>query len=146
PLNLIIKAKFLEKFDYRIIIEEGFVINNNGLSNLKDSLKFSTSSSIEYGNLLLSFEDKEKNYIIQILKSDKIIAEEYSLNGLIEFLYLKPGNYRIRAIEDNNGNLRWDTGNYDKGIQAEPVYYYPGEYEIRANWNHELDWNPVVKK
>lgn len=146
PLNLIIQAKFLEKFDYRIILEDGFAINNNGLSNLKDSLKFSTSSSIEYGNLLFSFVDKGKNYIIQILKSDKILAQEYSLNGLVEFLYLKPGSYRIRAIEDNNGNLRWDTGNYDKGIQPEPVYYYPGEYEIRANWNHELDWNPVVKQ
>ncbi|MDD4150649.1 MAG: Ig-like domain-containing domain [Bacteroidales bacterium] len=146
PLNLIIKAKFLEKSDYRIIVEDGFAANNNGLINIEDTLKFSTSTSNEYGNLMVSFDNTEKNYIIQILKGDKIITEKHSLDGVVEFSYLKPASYIFRAIEDNNRNLRWDTGEFDKGIQPEPVYYYPSEYEIRANWNHELDWNPVVKK
>lgn len=143
PLKLIVDAEFLEKTDYRIIVDNEFVKNSFGLSNIKDTLEFSTTSSVEYGNLLINFPNSDKNYIVQLLKSDVVVAEINSTNGITDFQFIKPATYRIRAIEDNNGNLRWDTGVFDNHVQPEPVYYYPGEYEIRSNWNHEIDWNPI---
>jgi len=42
-----------------------------------------------------------------------------------------------RVIFDENGNGKWDTGNYLQKIQPERISYYPGLIEIRANWEKE---------
>jgi len=146
PLLLNIEAKILEKSDYRIIISDAFLETNYGLSNLIDTLNFSSSSTLEYGNLKLSFENESANFIVQILSGDKVTSEVTTMNGIADFHFLKPAKYHIRAILDVNNNGRWDTGDYDIHLQPEQVFYYPQEYEIRSNWNHEIDWNPTIRK
>jgi uncharacterized protein (DUF2141 family) len=146
PLIITLDAKILEKSDYCIIISEGFLKTESGLTNEIDTLLFSSSSTIEYGNLKITFADKELNYIIQMLRNDAIVSEMVSVEGVVDFQFLKPATYLIRAIEDCNGNGRWDTGDYDKNLQPESVYYYPTEYEVRSNWNHEIDWNLLMEK
>ncbi len=146
PLILLIEAEILEKSDYRLVIQDGFVVTKSGLSNTTDTLNFSSSSTLEYSNLNLSFTDTNQNYIVQLISGEKVVAESNSIDGVCEFKFLKPATYKIRAIKDLNDNGRWDTGDYDKQIQPEPVFYYPEEYEIRANWNHELDWNPILRR
>ena len=44
-------------------------------------------------------------------------------------------------IKDNNGNKKWDTGNYLKKIQPEEVYYSNFELDIRANWDFNETFN-----
>ena len=44
--------------------------------------------------------------------------------GYADFYYLNPGKYSARLINDRNGNGEWDTGNFEKGVQPEEVYYY----------------------
>ena len=144
PLCLKIVAEFIEKSEYRIICQEEFITDINNLVNILDTFDVSVVSSLEYGNLNLSFVDKTKTYIVQLLNGENIVSELVTSNGLVEFGFLPPANYRIRVIEDMNSNKRWDTGDYSKKLQAEPVYYYPEEYEIRSNWNHEIEWNPVT--
>ncbi len=142
PMKLKVKSEFIEQSDYRLIYEDGFIKDINGLENLRDSVELTILSSLEYGNLLLHFKNSDRSYIIQLIAGDKIVREEYSKNGIVEFTFVKPGSYKTRAIEDINDNKRWDAGDYSKRLQAEPVYYYPEEYEIRSNWNHDIEWNP----
>ena len=56
----------------------------------------------------------------------------------------------MRAYIDFNGNGQWDTGDYDKDLQAETVYYYPESLECKAKWVLERDWilesTPVYKQ
>jgi hypothetical protein len=78
------------------------------------------------------------------MQSDKIIYEAYAIDGVVKFEYLKPGKYIVKAIEDQNNNSRWDTGDLAKKLQPEPVIFMPVEYEIRSNWNHEIEWNPTT--
>jgi hypothetical protein len=142
--NVKINSRFSENSKYRIIVEEGFLRDIYGISNIADTFKVNTSLSSEYGNLKISFTDNEKSYIVQIIQSEKVLVEMASTDGEVEFVYLKPGKYRIRAIQDINNNKRWDSGDLSLKKQAEPVYYFPDEYEIRSNWNHEVDWNPIT--
>lgn len=142
PIKLKVKSEFIEQSDYRLIYEDGFIKDINGLENIGDTVEITVLSSSEYGNLLLNFIDADKSYILQLMVGDKIIREEYSKNGVVEFSFIKPDSYKMRAIEDINDNKRWDAGDYSKRLQAEPVYYYPEEYEIRSNWNHDIEWNP----
>ena len=42
---------------------------------------------------------------------------------------------------DRNGNGVWDTGDYDKDLQAEEMYYYPQKIECKAKFDVTLSWN-----
>ena len=64
----------------------------------------------------------------------EIIHQEKDGNSFI-FNYLKPSNYLLRVIYDENNNGKWDTGSYLNKLQAEEIIYFPKEIEIRANWD-----------
>ncbi len=144
PLQIYFKSQILEKTEYRIITENGFITDIYGHTNIADTFAVTTSSSSEYGNLKISLTGDSKSFIIQLMLENKVVAESIGIEGIAEFAYLKPGKYKIRAIEDLNNNRRWDTGDYTIKKQPEPVYYYPSDYEIRSNWNHDIEWNPVT--
>jgi hypothetical protein len=47
-------------------------------------------------------------------------------------------------FRDLNGNGIWDTGDYDQHLQPEPLYYYPSELALKAQWEITQDWNPTA--
>ena len=58
------------------------------------------------------------------------------------FYFIKPGTYYLRLFVDDNGNGVWDTGNYEKALQPERVYYYPHSLELRALFEYtQDDWD-----
>ena len=75
--------------------------------------------------------------------SSNIIREfnNVNSNSTIIFDYIRPGKYTFRLIEDLNSNDIWDTGNYLKQVQPEPVYYFPNELDVRANWDLNETFN-----
>lgn len=141
PQNVIINSSFLEKTDYKIILENGCCKNFYGETNSQAELSFTTVSSSEYSNLKIFFSDKNSQYIVQLLLSDKLVYETLSVNGTAVLEFLKPSKYRIRVIIDENKNGKWDTGDFSKLKQPEKVVYLQDDYELRANWNHEIDWD-----
>ena len=46
---------------------------------------------------------------------------------------MKPDTYYARLFIDENGNGKWDSGNYKEKRQSEKIYYYPQAflYKIR---------------
>jgi hypothetical protein len=144
PMCLYFDSQILEKSEYRIIIEAGFVSDIYNNKNILDTIEISTTSTSEYGNLRIALSGEQRSFIIQLIVGDKVIAETYGENGVAQFEYIKPGKYVVRAIEDLNNNKKWDTGDYAAKKLAEPVFYMSGEYEVRSNWNHDIEWNPVT--
>ena len=58
-------------------------------------------------------------------------------------MYLDPGTYYLRVVDDRNGDGRWTTGDFARRRQPEAVRYYAtekGESEIktRANWEYDI--------
>ncbi|MDL2262057.1 Ig-like domain-containing protein [Bacteroidales bacterium OttesenSCG-928-I21] len=143
PLKLLILSNIDEKAEYRIIADSGFIKNIKGITNFTDTILLKTASIDEFGSLKINFNNISKNYIVQLLQNEVLQTEQISEKGTVNFLYLKPGSYKIRVIEDINGNKRWDTGNLMLKKQPEPVYYYTSDYEIKSNWKHEIDWKPI---
>lgn len=84
-------------------------------------------------------------FIIQLLDTKNEISREIKIADQTEFAFqlIEPGNYRIRVIEDLNGNGRWDPGNFSQKRNAERVFYYRGgepetdQVTIRAGWTLE---------
>ena len=108
--------------------------------NTNDTLNYfyTTKSLADYGNLRLAIKGAEISYpiIVELLDNQETIQRSIyaTKEQIFEFSNLEPSLYRIRIIYDSNKNKIWDTGNYIQGLQPERVIYYPGQIELRANW------------
>ena len=96
-----------------------------------------------YGSLTLTITGVTGNTIIQLMEPrEKVLAEKMiSKDGTLAFPLLEKGNYRLKAIYDLNGDGRWTTGDFKTKTQPEPVTYYPGDIEVRADFQIEQEWD-----
>ena len=142
-----IKFEVSPSDNYRILILPNAIKDIKGVSN--DTLQFNlTSQSLEdYGNIFLDvIRNTQSKFILHLINSNGDIVRQYDnvdQNITYNFEYIRPGQYSFRLIEDLNENNIWDTGNYLQRVKPEPVYYFPSELEVRANWdlNETFDLN-----
>lgn len=105
-----------------------------------DSLAYvvQTNATSDYGTLSLTLQNVRSYPIIVELVNDKFaITASKVIDDDREayFDYIKPGNYFVRIIYDENANSRWDTGSFLQRRQPENVIFYPVMLEIRPNWS-----------
>ena len=142
-----IKFEVSPSDNYRIFILPNAIRDIKGVTN--DTLQFNLVSQAleDYGNIYLDvIRNSQSKFILHLLNSNGDIIREYNnvnQNSTFNFDYIRPGKYTFRLIEDLNNNNLWDTGNYLKRVKPEPVYYFPSELEVRANWdlNETFDLN-----
>ncbi len=111
----------------------------------KDTLnyQFTTRDIEDYGSIIVTINKEVKHpVIIELLKKDKVYKKQVlKTSGKVEFNYLIPELYTIRAIIDENDNGIWDTGKYLEKKLPERIVYYPDELpELRANWISNLNF------
>ncbi len=122
---------------YNVILLPGAIEDFFGMQSDTLVSNLSTGSYADYGNLSLNISGEVKYPLIVELiddKGEKVREIAAKQPQTFEFTNLDPKNYGIRIILDENGNGKWDTGNYLKKIQPEVIKYYPDIIEIRANW------------
>jgi hypothetical protein len=142
-----IKFEVSPSDNYRIFILPNAIRDIKGVTN--DTLQFNLVSQAleDYGNIYLDvIRNSQSKFILHLLNSNGDIIREYNnvnQNSTFNFDFIRPGKYTFRLIEDLNDNNLWDTGNYLKRVKPEPVYYFPSELEVRANWdlNETFDLN-----
>ena len=141
--------------NYTFIIQPNAITDYLGNSNKKTSFKLSTKGLEEYGNLKVNLQNvKRFPVIVQLLnKAGAVVASAYSeSNTKVEFNFIDPSLFSLRAIYDDNKNKEWDTGNYLEKRQAEEVIYFSMEIDVRANWDIEqvfdlsVPYSPEPKK
>ena len=130
--------------DYSIFIKPRAIKDIRGTEN--DTLQYNVVSQTleDYGNVFLDvITNNDSKYILHLLDSNSNIIREFNnvTNSTYTFDYIRPGKYTFRLIEDLNSNDIWDTGNYLKQVQPEPVYYFPNELDVRANWDLNETFN-----
>ena len=134
---------------YNIFIKPNAIKDIRG--GVNDSINYNVVSQTleDYGNIFLDIlGGNNSKYILQLLNANNEIIREYKnaySNSSYTFNYVIPGKYTFRLIEDLNSNDVWDTGNYIKRKQPEPVYYFPGEIDVRANWDLNETFNLNTK-
>ena len=149
PVNrrLLFDIPWKESASYEIIIPDSILTDLTGKQNDSLNFRFGTLSPEDYGILRMkvSISDSLNPYVVQLLDGKEKVLREAVVEGeaSLEFQYLQPAKYVIKAIQDRNRNGRWDSGNYLKGIQPEKVYYFPESIEIRGNWEMDEEWNLI---
>lgn len=143
--HLIINKDLVEKINYELIIPDSTLFSIHGRANDSLIYTFSTKTKDQYGNLIITVVPNQSgiSWIIQLMNNKDVVLKEKIITEkeIIRFEYLNPGNYKLRAILDENNNGYWDTGNYAYKRQAERVVYFGMEIELRANWDYEENWD-----
>ncbi len=114
-----------------------------GTTNDTITVGFSTRSYTDYGNLRVNLKSAKRfPLILEILTSDGTVKESAVSTGekILQFDAIEPNQYTLRIIYDDNGNGKWDTGNFIEKRQAEEIEYYPKEIDVRSNWDVEQDF------
>ncbi|WP_299777676.1 Ig-like domain-containing protein [uncultured Formosa sp.] len=112
--------------------------------NKNDTLQYvmQTKAYDDYPNARIILKNAQYPVIVQLTtEKGDVINEIYSTEPEpIDFNYLKTGKYYLRVIYDENGNKKYDTGNYLKKIQPERISYYPELIEVRVGWDSEYEF------
>ncbi len=127
--------------EYKLSLDSGRVKSIYGFTNDDSKTQFRVRKEEEYSRLILTVTGIEGLAFVELLdRLDNVVRRELLADNKVDFKYLRPGTYYMRAIADNNGNGRWDTGDFAKRRQPETVYYRPESVRLRANWEEEDLW------
>ena len=141
PMRYWLPFSTLPDSTYRLTIDSAAVTSVYGLHNdaLKKELK--VRGLEEYANVYFKVNYTGKAFVELLASGEKVVRTATVRNGAFELLNVPPSTYYLRLIIDNNGNGKWDTGNYLNHPQPEEVYYYPKKMRLRANWDIDENWN-----
>ena len=145
--NYQLRGEWRPDIEYSLEVDSAAFEDIYGLASKPIKQGFKVSSLDEYSTLLINITSLENEHLlVQLLNGqDQVVKETKAVNGVAEFYYLKPEKYYLRLIVDSNNNGKWDTGDYDKVLQAEAVYYYPEQIECKAKWDITENWNPTER-
>jgi len=148
--NLKIYSNWQETKVYKFKILPDFLKSRYDVSNDTIDYKITIDKKENYSNLICHLDSlvPNKTYVV-LLKLGKNTAFTNTICGIskknLYFSALKPGKYTLEIIEDNNGNGKWDGGDYFKKLKAEKRYIFTLS-DLKANWNQEEDINLNSKK
>ena len=142
-LKINIRANFEERKKYKLVVEDSTFFDLYGSTNDSIGKIFQTTEMREYGSLDLVVDySGSQPLIIQMLNAkDVVIREDFITEPqTINYPYLVEGKYKIKAIVDINKNGKWDSGDFEKRILPERIYYVNKIIDIRSNWDNEQIW------
>lgn len=140
PCYVEIDANLESGGSYYIILAPNAFSDTYGQTTSADTLNFAMKRNSDYGTLIIHLPDASHTSFAELLMQDKVKYNIQTIDEKIVFENISVGKYTIRITQDLNSNGYWDSGNLTENTQPEPVFYYSGEYEVRSNWQHELEW------
>lgn len=137
-----INLAWAEDTEYRLLLNsEGLADSTGARLSKNDTLRFRTKMAADYGNLLLRFPkvDSGQYPVLLLYKSENLIRSIPVTGAAWSDPRFDPGEYDLRILFDENGNGRWDPGNFRQKRQPERVISLPRKLAVRANWDNEQD-------
>ncbi len=142
PRSYELLTEWVPEQEYQFMVDSTAFHGIYGLFTDKIKSAFKVRSLNDYSTLYMNISGADSTAIVELLDAqDKTLRKAKIVKGKVDFYFLNPGKYYVRLINDTNGNGVWDTGNYEKKLQPEEVFYYPQELELKALWEIEQEWN-----
>jgi len=130
--------------EYKLELDSGSVCSlYDSLTNKGYSKVFKVREEKEYSRLIMEITGLNglPAFIELLDKSEKLLRREEVIGGIADCLNLKPGEYFVRLILDENDDFRWTAGCYEEHRQPEQVFYLNKKISLRANWEVNETWN-----
>ena len=133
-------AEWRPQKKYKVDVDSAAFKGIYGGVSAKLSREMEFRSLDEYAVLYLNVPGAGDKALVQLLtSSEAVYMQEKTRDGRCSFYFIKPGTYYMRMIIDGNGNGVWDTGNFEKGLQPEKVYYYHHKLDLKALFEYSQD-------
>ena len=106
---------WVENVEHHLIMEKDFATDTLGQQLLKgDTIDFRTKQIRDYGKVTLNFRnlDLSGNPVLQFVQGSEVVRSfPLTSNAFTESMF-SPGEYRLRILNDKNGNGVWDPGQF----------------------------------
>lgn len=122
-----------------ILIEDSAIASFYNSPVKAATFPFVQADESKYGKFILVLDTVHHGFAEFWLK-DKLIYRAETLEKTLTTPFMLPGNYKIRWINDVNGNGKWDGPQYLFNTEGEELQVYPSEVQLRANWDKEIEW------
>ncbi len=67
--------------------------------------------------------------------------QQYTSGTIVRCDIIKPGDYIVRILVDNNENKYWDEADFVNQVFAEDSYIYYKTVVARPLWETKEDWD-----
>ena len=148
PFEIHIKSDFKEGKKYSFTIPKETVSSFYETINKSYRFDFESDKIENYGDLLVTLENEPKQkFWTQLLTENGTIAySKYGLAKQITFKSLKPGQYNLRILVDENENNIWDFSDFADTVFAEPIFIFEKKIEVRPLWEIRETWDLLNKR
>lgn len=113
---------------------KGAFIGIESDSTTQSSTSITFKKAEDYGIIKGKVINLNSDFVIQLLSEKYEVKDTLINKNEFQFNYVEPGSYRLRIIEDKNGNQKWDAGNPFNLTPAENIYYLDEVITVKANW------------
>ena len=135
-----IQAQVKSDEDYTIRIPAGMFTDLYGTSS--DSLRI-TLKPKDFAILTVHVDNNSGSaLVVELLDTKDTVVQHQVLesSGTARFDHIGAGNYRLRAVIDDDGNGRWTVGDYATRRQPEECVMYGKTLQLRERWEMEESW------
>ena len=129
---------------YYLKVDTGAVVSIYGVRMAGTKKTIKVKGLDKFSQLTVTLQNTEPCAIVSLLsQSGKEVKRQKVEGGKVDFFYVDPGVYYLTMFYDRNGDGKWTTGDYDLQLQPEETFFYPGELNLRAEWEVSQNWNPT---
>lgn len=138
-----IKFKWEPGAQYKLEVDSAAARDIYGLVNDALTLNVSVTALDKYGTLYIDVDSVPQNALIQLTDMrGNVVRQNYlKPSGKAGFRFLKPGDYMLRILMDDNRDGKWTTGKFADRRQPEALIYYMEKVSIRQNWDIHVNFS-----
>ncbi len=138
-----IKFKWEPGAQYKLEVDSAAARDIYGLVNDALSLNVSVTALDKYGTLYIDVDSVPQNALIQLtdMRGNVVRHNYLKPSGKAGFRFLKPGDYMLRILMDDNRDGKWTTGKFADRRQPEALIYYMEKVSIRQNWDIHVNFS-----
>lgn len=154
--QVIIKSNFITGKKYKLTVPKNTVLSFYNRSSESVRFDFEVAKPEDFGSFAAHIKNiPAQKFWIQLLDEKNDPAyQQYTNQADVKFVNLKPGNYKLRILVDNNENGVWDNSDFANSVSAEDAYLFKkvGEKEvmskinIRPMWEINENWDLTLEE
>ncbi|MDR3026680.1 Ig-like domain-containing protein [Chryseobacterium sp.] len=143
PYQIHVQSDFVMGKSYELTVPKETVSSFYAKNSQSKRFDFDVAKADQFGSVEFSIANApEANYWIQLIdSSDKIAYQKYIKGDKVKFDILRPAEYIVRILVDNNGNKFWDEADFANDIFAEDAYIFHKKVIVRGLWETREDWD-----